>query len=422
MAQVPAQAQLTDVDRLLKRTATFLLRNSAEGAFDLAATLRRIGEVYGVGVDTLVQVEGMVMIVSHPDGRQYTTSVHTAPILERFDLVSEYRLQLNRVLSGELTAAEADAALVELEGRPEPYPTWLRFLGVVMFAAGFAPSMQATWGELGTAVILGAVMAVVFLVGERTRFFGWMLPLIASTAVAYFAFTFLNVKDAHGGPVLLMVPALFVMIPGDFLCAAAAEISVGQFTVGTIRLVQSFFTLFQLAAGVVIGAAMSGAGTSALMERSTISNLPWWLTVAMWVPFSVGLALTFCARRRDIGWITALVFVAWGVQLGGAWLFGATAGTFLSAVVLTLAGGILARPDHRPPAIVMIIGGVFVLTVGSMALRGFTTFFGGHLMESFTDLSTFAKQAGSLTFGLILGSILAAAWNRRAHRARSSAS
>ena len=412
MAQLPAQTQLTDVDRLLKRTATFLLRNSAEGAFDLAATLSKVGATYDVAVDTLVQVEGLVLVVSHPDGRQYSTSVHTAPVLERFDLVSEYRSLLNRTTAGELSAAEADRALQELEATPEPYPVWLRFLGIVLFAAGFAPSMQATWGELGSAVVLGSVMAVVFLVGERTRLFGWMLPLIASSAVAYFAFTFLDVKHAHGGPVLIMVPALFVMIPGDFLCAAAAEISVGQFTVGTIRLVQSFFTLFQLAAGVVIGASISGAGTAALMERSTVSNLPWWLNVAMWIPFSVGLALTFCARRRDIGWITALVFVAWGVQLGGAYLFGATAGTFISAVVLTLAGGLLAAPSHRPPAIVMIIGGVFVLTVGSMALRGFTTFFGGHLLESFTDLSTFAKQAGSLTFGLILGSILATAWNR----------
>ena len=415
MAQVPAQAQLTDVDRLLKRTATFLLRNSAEGAFDLAATLSKVGATYDVAVDTLVQVEGLVLVVSHPDGRQYSTSVHTAPVLERFDLVSEYRSLLNQVTAGELSAAEADQALENLEATPEPYPVWLRFLGIVMFAAGFAPSMQATWGELGSAIVLGSVMAVVFLVGERTRLFGWMLPLIASSAVAYFAFTFLDVKHAHGGPVLIMVPALFVMIPGDFLCAAAAEISVGQFTVGTIRLVQSFFTLFQLAAGVVIGASISGAGTAALMERSTVSNLPWWLNVAMWIPFSVGLALTFCARRRDIGWITALVFVAWGAQLGGAYLFGATAGTFISAVLLTLAGGLLAAPSHRPPAIVMIIGGVFVLTVGSMALRGFTTFFGGHLLESFTDLSTFAKQAGSLTFGLILGSILATAWNR--HRA-----
>lgn len=421
MAQVPAQAQLTDIDRLLRRTATFLLRNSAEGAFDLAGTLAKIGAAYGVGIDTLVQVEGMVLVVTHPDGHQYTTSVHIAPVLERFDQVSEFRLLLNRIIAGELGAAEAEAALVALEETPEPYPVWLRFLGVVMFAAGFAPSMQATWGELWSAIVLGAVMATVFLIGERTRYFGWMLPLIASTAVAYCAFTFLDVEHAHGGPVLLMVPALFVMIPGDFLCAAAAEIAVGQFTVGTIRLVQSFFTLFQLAAGVVIGASISGAGTAALMERSTVSNLPWWLTVVVWLPFSVGLALTFCARRRDIGWITALVFVAWGVQMGGAYLFGSTAGTFISAVVLTLAGGILARPSHRPPAIVMIIGGVFVLTVGSMALRGFTTFFGGHLLESFTDLSTFAKQAGSLTFGLILGSILAAAWIRRLDRRGSRA-
>jgi uncharacterized membrane protein YjjB (DUF3815 family) len=210
-----------------------------------------------------------------------------------------------------------------------------------------------------------------------------------------------------------MVPALFVMIPGDFLCAAAAEIAVGQFTVGTIRFVQSFFVLLQLAGGVVIGAALSGAGTSSLMGASTISNLPWVLTALAWIPFTLGMALTFCARMRDLGWLLFGVYLAWGVQLLGTIAFGDIAGTFLSALVLSFTGVLLGASAKRPPSLVIILGGVFVLTVGSMALRGLTTMAGGHLLESFHDMVTFTNIAGALTFGLIIGTTAGIATLRR---------
>jgi len=210
-----------------------------------------------------------------------------------------------------------------------------------------------------------------------------------------------------------MVPALFVMIPGDFLCAAAAEVAVGQFTVGIIRLLQSFLVLFELAAGVAIGAAISGVGTSSLISSSTVDNMPWILTVLAWIPFTVGMALTFCARPRDVRWLLLGVYLAWGTQLLGTWLFGDVAGTFIAALVLTLAGVWLGRKPTRPPTLVIILGGVFVLTVGSMALRGITTLAGGHLLESFHDLANFTEIAGGLTFGMVVGTTIAVAFLRR---------
>jgi uncharacterized membrane protein YjjB (DUF3815 family) len=105
--------------------------------------------------------------------------------------------------------------------------------------------------------------------------------------------------------------------------------------------------------------------------------------------------------------------LAWGVQLLGTWFFGTVAGTFLAALVLTLVGVWLGRHPDRPPTLVIILGGVFVLTVGSMALRGLTTLAGGHLLESFHDLANFTEIAGALTFGLIVGTSIGVAVLRR---------
>jgi uncharacterized membrane protein YjjB (DUF3815 family) len=406
-------ATAEDVDRLIRSASKFLLRNSAEGTFDLHLQLRDIGDTYGVTVESLAMMEGLMLVITHADGSQTSTIVHAQPSLERLDLVSHFKQLDRQIVAGRLTANEAMARLEALEKRRPPFPWWIRFVGVMLFAAGFAPSVQANWRQLGGSLVLGAVMAAVYLVGERIAALRIVLPLVAATAVSLVAFTALHIAHAHGGPVLVMVPALFVMIPGDFLCAAAAEVAVGQFTVGTIRLVQSFLVLFELAAGVIIGAAISGVGTSALISSTTVDNMPWIVTVLAWIPFTVGMALTFCARPRDVRWLLLGVYLAWGTQLLGSWFFGATAGTFLAALVLTLAGVWLGRKPGRPPTLVIILGGVFVLTVGSMALRGITTLAGGHLVESFHDLANFTEIAGGLTFGMIVGTTIAVLLLRR---------
>jgi len=405
---IPAPPQ-DDVTRLVRSAGTFLLRNSSEGTFDLHTILQRIGGAYGCRVEAMVTMEGLSYVITYPDLHQRTGVLHAQPSLERLDLVSEFKSLEARITSGALTAREAVDALDALESSGPPYTWWMRFLGVVLFAVGFSPSMQANWHEVAMTVVLGAVMAAVYLVGERTKMIRTMLPLLASAAVALVGFAVLHVEHAHGGPVLVMVPALFVMIPGDFLCAAAAEISVGQFTVGTIRLVQSTFVLMQLAGGVLLGAALSGAGVASLLDSSTVNNLPWIATAVAWIPFTVGMALTFCARVRDVGWLMLGVYVAWGVQLATTWSFGETAGTFAAATALTLLGVLVGSNPKRPPSLVIILGGVFVLTVGSMALRGITTLAGGHLLESFGDLATFIKVASALSFGLIVGTSIGVA-------------
>jgi uncharacterized membrane protein YjjP (DUF1212 family) len=413
--------QAAGLDHLIVDAGRFLLRNSAEGTFDLAENLRSIGDAYGASVETLVTMEGLVVVIDHPDAKQTTAVIHAQPSLERLDQLRRFKALHTRILAGGLSVTEAQDAMTAIETSPDPYRWPVRFVGVLLLTVGFAPSMQATWKELIDALILGLVMAAIFVIGETQRSLSTMLPLVGAIGVSVVGFSVLNISHAPGGPVLVMIPALFVMIPGDFLCASAAEIAVGHFSVGTIRLVQSLFILLQLAAGVLIGAAVCGVPTTRLIATSTINDLPWIIIIVAWIPFALGVVFTFSADMADIGWIIAFVYVAWGVQLGIGWVAGETVGTFVAAVVLSFGGRLLSAPDHRPPGLVMIIGGVFVLTVGSVALRGITTLAGGDHVKSFHDMASFAKIAGALTFGLIVGTAAGVAVLARNNREISQA-
>jgi uncharacterized membrane protein YjjP (DUF1212 family) len=394
-----------DVERLLRRLTSFLLRHSAEGAFELRDTVRQVAAVYGAEAEILAIAEGAVITVQSPDGTARSATVRVNPELARLDLVAEGKFLVRRIFAGQLTAAAAELELTRLERRPAPYPPWLRAAGVVLFAVGFAPSVQATWTEVGYSVVLGLVMAVVFVLAERVGVLRILLPIVGPVLVGLTAFGVLHAERQPGGPMILMVPALFVLIPGDFLCAATAEIAVGQLTPGAVRLAQAAFTLVEIAAGVLIAAEVSGVGTGGLFEAAVPPVLPVAVIVASWVPFVLGLALAFSARMRDVPWMLALTYLAWGVQFGMTRWVGPTAGTFAAAVLLAAAAGYLEGSARRPPRIVLILGGFFALTVGALALRGLTTIDGGFTIQGFNDIRDAVTQTAALTLGLVVGAV-----------------
>ncbi|MEV0269328.1 threonine/serine exporter family protein [Hamadaea sp. NPDC050747] len=394
-----------EIDAFLRRLTRFFLRNSAEGAFDVRDVVRRVGACFGVRADVLLIAEAAVVTVAHPDGPESVVTVRAVPQLARLDRVAQSKNLVTAITSGRLTLAEADRALTTLESSRAPFPDWLKVIGVALFAVGFAPSVQATWREVGSSALLGLVMGLLFLLAGRFRRMDLVLPIIGPIAVGVVAFGLLDAANAPGGPVLVMIPALFVLIPGDYLCAAAAELAVGQFTPGAVRLAQAVFILVELAVGLIIAAEITQAGAASLSERTVPDSLPFWIVVASWIPFTIGLVLTFTARPRDFLWMLLLVYLAWGTQLVATALTDHIAGTFVAGVVLSAAVGLLEWSENTPPRIVLILGGFFALTVGAVALRGLTTLEGGQTGEALSDLVAAVMQATALTLGLVVGTI-----------------
>src|SRR6202453_2364020 len=123
-----------DINRLLTRLTEFQLLNSAEGAFDLRDSVGQAGRAYGVQADLLAIAEGAVLTVRHPAAEPYVETLRVVPELSRLDRVSDCKFLVNRIVAGELPAADADRELAGLEGSQPPYPAWLRIVGVAMFA------------------------------------------------------------------------------------------------------------------------------------------------------------------------------------------------------------------------------------------------------------------------------------------------
>ncbi|MFJ3498166.1 threonine/serine exporter ThrE family protein [Streptomyces sp. NPDC086091] len=400
-------AAVSDLVPFLARLTTLLLRSSGEGAHLIGPTVARCARAYGGKAALLLVPEAAVLTVTAADGETRTVTVRGFPEVFRLDRDTALKPLLTDVEAGRAGLREAARRLAAIERAPAPYPWWLKLLGVVLFALGFAPLMQATWYEIATTAVLGTLTAALAVAADRVPRLALVLPLVASATVSFVTIELFADDPARGGPVLLMLPALFYFVPGDYLSAATAELAGGLITTGAIRLVYSVFLLVQLYVGVLLGVLVTGTSTRALFDVAADADLPRWALFLSWIVFTAGTVLAFAIPHRLFWPLLLLVYLTVGVQTGMTKLIGEVGGTFVAAAVLAAAASVISRPAHRPPRLVLLLPGFFTLTVGSLGMRGLTTLAGGHVIDGFKDLMELVTIVTAIAVGMVAGAALA---------------
>ncbi|MET9057242.1 threonine/serine exporter family protein [Streptomyces antibioticus] len=399
-------ASTVDLAALLARLTALLLKSSGEGAHLIGGTVARTARAYGAEATVLLVPEAAVVTVTAADGTSRTVTVRGFPEVFRLDRDAALKPLLTAVGRGEVDLPEADRRLRAIEKAPPPYPWWLKLIGIVLFALGFAPLMQATWYEVGTTAVLGTLTAALAVAADRFRGLALVLPLTVSVAVSVVTIELFAGTPAHGGPVLLMLPALFYFVPGDYLSAASAELAAGLITTGAIRLVYAAFLLIQLYVGVLLGVLITGTSTRTLFDVTAESDLPRWALFLGWIVFTLGTVLAFAIPLRMFWPLLLLVYLTVAVQSLVTKAIGETGGTFFAAVALGAAATVIGRRPDRPPALILMLPGFFTLTVGSLGMRGLTTLAGGHVVAGFTDLLKLVTIVTAIAVGLVTGAAL----------------
>lgn len=394
----PALTEPTDHDvlDLLARLAGLMVAGSYEGTLRIADRLHAVAAAYGRTVDVTVLADGAVLGL----GTATRVVAHT-PDVPQLAHVSGLKPWLADVSAGHVPLDEARARLDAIAAAPHPWRPWARVLGVVLFCVGFGVSIQPTWQEVWVTAVLGLFVGFALVGGQLAGRSAVLLPLVVSTGVAVAVLVAAEQGWVQGGTIELMIPVLFVFIPGDAITMSMVEVAAGRLTAGAARLVQSAIGLGVLAFGPVVAAGLLGRDPGEIVDTPvapTFGPVAGWIG---WVVFTVGVMLVFGMRAADLPWALAVALLTNGAQLLAVRAFGTLAGTFLAACLLGLVSLWLGRRPNLPPAYVLYLTGFFVLTPGSHGLRGLDAWIGGHPVQGIGDIAGMAALIAAISLGLL---------------------
>ena len=400
------ESEQDQVQVLLTRLTMNLLRGSAEGAFIIQQLVQLVAQVYQAQVSMQFLPDSVTLQVQTP--QTTTTHILTArPDVIRLDLLSHLRELVVEIMGRNVSVEQANARLNVLENAAPLYTPLLKALGIVLFAVGFGTSVQLTWQEMLLSLFLGCIIGPLVVFSQRRSHMMLALPCLAAFVDAICVLLIYRLGILRGGPIQLMIPVLFYFIPGDYLSVALAELAWGYISAGSIRLIYSTFLLLTLFMGVYLGVIITHTPTSTLFDANVRPDFGWEFTALGWFVFALGLVLIFSIRWRDFGWVVLFIYLAYFTQLIATLAFGELGGVFLGGTVIAFLGSLLARNPTHPPLLVLILGAFFVLTVGSLGLRGLTTWIGGNVLQGFHDVFSMLSLGLALALGLLIGHLIA---------------
>jgi uncharacterized membrane protein YjjP (DUF1212 family) len=396
---VGVESALGDPFDVTVRVAGLLLRSSGEGVGMLERYVRRVSDAYGITVTMVALPEQLLLTQTGTQSSSQVSVLKATPGLSRLDQVMDVKTLVEDIEAG-LSAAQAADRLSALEAAPQRWPPWVRVIGVVLFTAGFAPSVVRTGSEVVATILLGAVMGVL-LVSFEGRRLEPLLPFVGGFLLTLIAAYLLGGLVARTGVVLVVVPALFVVVPGDYLSASAAELISGRIAPGATRLIYAALVLALLVIGIAAAAELTG-NADLLTETEIDPTLPLIAVLAAWVVFAVGLVLAFNAHPSALPWLIPTVLLTYLAQLGATRLVGDITGTLVAGIILGTIAGLASKVPGRPPRLVIVLGGFFVLTVGGLGLRGATALLGNDAFSGLADLRDFFIQMPAVAIALSL--------------------
>ncbi|MBB2941269.1 uncharacterized membrane protein YjjP (DUF1212 family) [Actinoplanes lutulentus] len=386
---------------LLGPLTEWLLSSSFEGTVECEAIVRDVAARYGHPVEAVFLADAALLTVG---GR--TLSYAREPGVPPLDEVSRMK-ELLAAIHGGLPVGEAAARLVEIRAMP---PRWRRpaqVAGLVAFTVGFGISVQATWQQVGVSSLTGLLIGLLVVGSAGHRRLVLLSPFVASLLVSTVVILMSEHGLIDGGPIQLIVPALFYFIPGDAITAAALELSANRITAGAARLVYSVSVLLVLAFGALVATVLLRVPQSELFDVPVPGNLGPIGVWGGWVLFGIGVMLTFSMAARDFPWALGLILLTAAVTEVATRAFGDPFGTFAGAVVMTVVALRLGRRPGVPPAYVLYLGAFYVLTPGSHGLRGLESWIGGDPIRGVTGLADMVSLLVALAVGMLVGAAAA---------------
>lgn len=307
------------------------------------------------------------------------------------------------VTSGQISIADASAALDEISNTPVPWGHVASAISYAAVGAGVAGVLMGSWWDIAVAMPLSLLVYGMVVLSGRFGSGGidW-LPLTSAFTVGVLA-ALAKVAVPELNVVLVVLSAVAVLLPGYTISQGAMEMVGGHVVSGNINMMSGLVYLVKQFVGGWIGVGVVAAMMDVHSAVGTAPDLRWqWLFVPA---LCIGLCLAFQTSRRDFLWACLSCAIAYIGFLAGTALFAANLGNLLGTVIAVIFSNAWATRTGRPTSIVLVPA-IILLVSGTIGFRGLASIAYGDVTLGEHQIMHMFVVALTIGAGLLVGNTI----------------
>jgi uncharacterized membrane protein YjjP (DUF1212 family) len=371
-------------------------------AHRLEEALERLSKALGIPA-SFVAAPTSITVTVGTGAEQRTRVLRVHPGEQDLERLSDLQALVKRVEHREITPGEGTRRIQEILARRPRYGALLAIGAWGLASLAAAVLLGGGFEEAWTAAALGVLVGALAKLSERWRTTEQLLPAIAAIVVSSIAF-WISGHGVPARPMLLVVAALVVLLPGLATTTAMIEIATGNLVSGTARFAGATLTFLLLTFGVALGQRANVDASLVIDPDGPARALPIWATMLAPAVTAAAFTVVLRARPADLGWILIGCYVATGGAWIGVLVLGPALGGFAGALFAAAYSHAAARWRDRPIA-VTLVPAILTLVPGSLGFLSFSSLLGNDINTAIETAFRMALVAISLAAGILLATL-----------------
>ncbi|MDO6692958.1 threonine/serine exporter family protein [Aliiglaciecola sp. 3_MG-2023] len=380
-----------------------MLHKYGSPSFRLEAYLSEIAAYLGVNASFISTPTSLSIVLwsdRHEEEYNHAARIEPGELdMNSLSLTDELAYQL---LKGEISLADADKRLDQIDAMQSPYNKTLTGIAFGTSTSAFAMLMGAGWPEIFWSGVLGLVVYFWTLWSLRSKRVNLMLESVASFTVGFAVCTINYFFESGLNIWLIILSSLIILVPGLSLTIGLAELSSRNLVSGTARVMDAIMQLFKLYFGAFIGITL-GYQLYGQQELQVADTLPFWVNWLGVLLLSIGLVAIFRTRMKHVPWAVVSTFIAYGASTWSSAYLENGLGAFVGAFALGVFSNLFSRIMNAPSTIVAMHG-LIVLVPGSKTYIGLNSFISG---QDFIKADHIGQETFLILMSLVAGLIFA---------------
>ena len=347
-------------------------------AYRLEKHLVNTADLLGQQAQFLITPTSLTFVMFAEDGSQESSHIERVKPgeINLAALASADQL-VHDLVDAKISLGEAEKSLDVIVKGNCCYSPFTVFVAFVLTSVSFAILMLSDLSNILAAALLGVVVyALSNLAGKSRRVAHMLEPLAA--LIAGFLATILNSFYPEVNVPLTTLSAIILFIPGLSLTLGLSEIAERDLISGTARVMDSSMSLFKLYFGSHLGMVLGRLIFTASAPISVELIHPNFVWVGI-VLISLGLAVVFNTRPKDIVWGLSAGLLAYFFSRVGNYFVGEELSPFVGALAVGIYANMYSRLQ-KAPASIALLQGIVVLVPGSKTYISLSTQVSGQSM------------------------------------------